>query len=235
MSALSPASCLSLLPIFLQLPDISVLCLDLLLSSFTLLSLQPHCFVLFSLSDQIIISSEAGQNVTLPCRAPNNSILVVEWNRADLDEYVLLYRDSHLYPDNQHASFKNRVELQDIELKDGNVSLILNNVTITDSGTYKCFVVMEIGDNNKSPIITVNLNITDPPGESEFRESFLTEQVLVIVSKICDSVLLLVHVSLKLPLRKLSVLDQGCRPLRTGVPPPWFTWTCMYDIVSVNL
>uniref|UniRef100_A0A669F3A4 Ig-like domain-containing protein n=1 Tax=Oreochromis niloticus TaxID=8128 RepID=A0A669F3A4_ORENI len=157
----------------------------------TLLSLQPHCFVSFSLSDQKIISSEAGQNVTLTCQAPNNSILVVEWKRANLDEYGLLYRDGRLYPANQHTSFKNRVELQDIELKHGDVSLILKNVMITDSGTYKCFVVMEIGNNNKSPIITINLNITDPPGESDFRESFLTEQVLVIVSKICDSVLLL--------------------------------------------
>ncbi|XP_025761731.1 uncharacterized protein LOC102079562 isoform X2 [Oreochromis niloticus] len=134
-------------------------------------------------ADQKIISSEAGQNVTLTCQAPNNSILVVEWKRANLDEYGLLYRDGRLYPANQHTSFKNRVELQDIELKHGDVSLILKNVMITDSGTYKCFVVMEIGNNNKSPIITINLNITDPPASDQqiFRQAGMSVNLTFLV------------------------------------------------------
>uniref|UniRef100_A0A669D7U0 Ig-like domain-containing protein n=1 Tax=Oreochromis niloticus TaxID=8128 RepID=A0A669D7U0_ORENI len=83
--------------------------------------------------------SESGQAVTLPCRAPNNNILVVEWSRTDLkSDYVFLYRDEQSDPEDQHPSFKNRVDLQDRQMKDGDVSLILNNVTINDVGTYKC-------------------------------------------------------------------------------------------------
>ncbi|KAM4537254.1 butyrophilin subfamily 1 member A1-like [Odontesthes bonariensis] len=94
--------------------------------------------------EQKIITAEPGQDVTLTCRAPNNNnipIVAVEWGRADLDkEYVLLYRDGHYDPHNQHPSFKNRVDLQDRQMKDGDVSLILRNVTTADRGTYECRV-----------------------------------------------------------------------------------------------
>ncbi|CAI5678456.1 unnamed protein product [Oreochromis niloticus] len=90
---------------------------------------------------QKYITAESGQDVTLTCRAPNNNIIVVKWSRADLgDEYVLLYRDEQFDPEGQHPSFKNRVDLQDRQMKDGDVSLILKDVTINDTGTYQCHV-----------------------------------------------------------------------------------------------
>ncbi|CAI5671525.1 unnamed protein product [Oreochromis niloticus] len=93
--------------------------------------------------DQKIITAVPGQDVTLTCRAPNSEIRVVEWSRADLgDKYVLLHWDGHFVPDNQHLSFKNRMDLQDRQMKDGDVSLILKDVTIDDAGTYECRVYM---------------------------------------------------------------------------------------------
>ncbi|XP_025760979.1 matrix remodeling-associated protein 8-like [Oreochromis niloticus] len=109
------------------------------------------------------ITAESGQDVTLTCRAPNNNILVVEWSRADLtDKYVLLYQDGRFYPDNQHPSFKNRVDLQDRQMKDGNVSLILKDVTINDAGTYECRVFVEETRSWKNSII-IYLTVVDPP------------------------------------------------------------------------
>ncbi|XP_063319632.1 CD226 antigen-like [Pelmatolapia mariae] len=110
------------------------------------------------------ITAESGQDVTLTCRAPNNNITAVKWIRADLgDENVLLYRDSHFVPANQHPSFKNRVDLQDKQMKDGDVSLILNNVNTADTGTYKCHVLMRETRSWKNSIIY--LTVFDPPDQ----------------------------------------------------------------------
>uniref|UniRef100_A0A3Q4GZ79 Ig-like domain-containing protein n=1 Tax=Neolamprologus brichardi TaxID=32507 RepID=A0A3Q4GZ79_NEOBR len=113
--------------------------------------------------DQKNITAESGQNVTLTCRAPSTINDLAEWSRADLgDEYVLLYRDGHIVQDNQHHSFKNRVDLQETLMKDGDVSLILNNVTTADTGTYECRVRL---DETWKLLSSIYLSVVDPPGE----------------------------------------------------------------------
>ncbi|XP_039464144.1 selection and upkeep of intraepithelial T-cells protein 7-like [Oreochromis aureus] len=125
-----------------------------------------HVFVS---ADQKNITAESGQDVTLTCRAPNNKIIVVQWNRTDLgDEHVLVYRDGHFLTDNQHPSFKNRVDLQDRQMKDGDVSLILKDVTINDTGTYECGVVLT-GTGHLKLINTTYLHV-DPPGQTGGQE-----------------------------------------------------------------
>uniref|UniRef100_A0A3Q0RX63 Ig-like domain-containing protein n=1 Tax=Amphilophus citrinellus TaxID=61819 RepID=A0A3Q0RX63_AMPCI len=98
------------------------------------------------LSLQETITAESGQEITLTCRAPinNNKIIVAEWSRAHLEtKYVVFYRNGKFAPAKQHPSFKNRVDLQDRQMKDGDVSVILKDVTTADEGTYECHVFME--------------------------------------------------------------------------------------------
>ncbi|MEQ2286744.1 hypothetical protein AMECASPLE_005514 [Ameca splendens] len=126
------------------------------------------------LNGQINIAAEPGQNITLPCGAPDNkAIIVVEWSRTDLEsEYVLRYRDEQFDPENQHLSFRNRVDLQDRQMKDGDVSLVLKNVTMDDRGTYECRVVQR-GTNRRKraalktrPISSIVLDVV-PSGHKD--------------------------------------------------------------------
>ncbi|XP_076737186.1 V-set domain-containing T-cell activation inhibitor 1-like [Maylandia zebra] len=118
--------------------------------------------------DKINITAKSGQDFTLTCRAPgkDNAITVVEWSRDDLGtEYVSLYRGRKFVPDHQHPSFKNRVDLQDRQMKDGDVSLILKDVTTTDAGIYECRVFSRGGNRRKranlktDPISIINLSV----------------------------------------------------------------------------
>ncbi|XP_039902741.1 putative butyrophilin subfamily 2 member A3 isoform X1 [Simochromis diagramma] len=121
-------------------------------------------FFVFVSADQKNITAESGQDVTLTCRAPNNNItiIVVKWSRADLgDKYVFVFRDGRCEPDDQHPSFKNRVDLQDRQMKDGDVSLILRNVTIDDTGTYECYVFQ----GGRMALINSTNLVVVPPGE----------------------------------------------------------------------
>uniref|UniRef100_A0A3B4TFX6 Ig-like domain-containing protein n=1 Tax=Seriola dumerili TaxID=41447 RepID=A0A3B4TFX6_SERDU len=108
------------------------------------LHLDPFnlCSVFFSLSVLVNKTAEPGATVILPCRAPSSTnIIVVEWSRPELGtEYVFMFRDRRSVPENQHPSFQNRVDLNDRQMKDGDVSMILKNVTSNDTGKYECRV-----------------------------------------------------------------------------------------------
>uniref|UniRef100_A0A3Q3A354 Ig-like domain-containing protein n=1 Tax=Kryptolebias marmoratus TaxID=37003 RepID=A0A3Q3A354_KRYMA len=114
---------------------------------------------------RIIITAVTGQTITLPCGAPENrTVIVVEWSRTDLgSDYVLRYRDEQFQTELQHPSFKDRVDLQDRQMKDGDVSLVLKNVTINDTGTYECRVVQR-GERERKLIRIIYLEVS-PPGE----------------------------------------------------------------------
>ncbi|CAG5965563.1 unnamed protein product [Menidia menidia] len=117
------------------------------------------------LGQTIYITAEAGQDsVTLPCRAEKErEILAVEWSRPDLGpDYVLLFRDGHFESDGQHPSFRNRVDLQDRWMKDGDASLILKDVKIKDTGTYECRVYQGGGLEFMS---FIHLEVSSPPVE----------------------------------------------------------------------
>uniref|UniRef100_A0A8C9XV08 Ig-like domain-containing protein n=1 Tax=Sander lucioperca TaxID=283035 RepID=A0A8C9XV08_SANLU len=129
---------------------------------------------------------DPGDDVILPCQADGSSIRAVEWTRPDLEpEYVLLYRDGHLDPTNQHPSFKDRVELVDRDLKDGDVSLTLKNVSRHDAGTYECRVA-SAGSKQDEDCSTITHLLTHMllffrPSSPGGREDLLAAAVLVVV------------------------------------------------------
>ncbi|XP_038586506.1 V-set domain-containing T-cell activation inhibitor 1-like isoform X2 [Micropterus salmoides] len=111
-------------------------------------------FILLSPAASDVVRVKPGDDVTLPCQAGDVFIRAVEWSRPDLEpDYVLFYRDGLSDPTHQHPSFKDRVQLVDRELKDGDVSLILKNVSSNDAGTYECRVHTAGGSRRKRAII----------------------------------------------------------------------------------
>uniref|UniRef100_A0A3Q2CXG1 Ig-like domain-containing protein n=1 Tax=Cyprinodon variegatus TaxID=28743 RepID=A0A3Q2CXG1_CYPVA len=106
------------------------------------------------------INATVGTTVSLPCKADEEKpVSILEWSRTDLrDKYVLVYKDEQFNPSSQHLSYKNRVDLQDRQMKDGNVSLVLKNVTTNDNGTYKCGVQYE-GSLDITPINSIHLYV----------------------------------------------------------------------------
>ncbi|CAI5660232.1 unnamed protein product [Oreochromis niloticus] len=131
-----------------------------------------HTGLLFCPVDLVNITAETGQNVNLSCRANNNNLVTfLEWSKNGLRKgYLLLYRDERFDLENQHPSFKNRVDLQDRQMKDGDVSLILKNVTLDDRGRYECRVETKINRRKRAnqdddPVIVISLNVV-PPGQT---------------------------------------------------------------------
>ncbi|MEQ2169549.1 hypothetical protein GOODEAATRI_026299 [Goodea atripinnis] len=117
-------------------------------------------------TDQSNITAESGQDIILPCRAPDSKpVIAVEWRRTDLgSEYVFLYRDDQISLEKQLLSYKNRVDLKETQMKDGDVSLALKNVTTDDRGTYECRFFQKETSTSKETILMINLDILPPPG-----------------------------------------------------------------------
>ncbi|XP_039892301.1 uncharacterized protein LOC120736330 isoform X3 [Simochromis diagramma] len=144
------------------------------MSSFWLwLILVFAIFIKSSSAGQINITAVLGENAILPCRVldGNKTINGLEWSKPELEtEYVLLYRDGHLDLFKQHPSFKDRVDLQDRQMKDGDMSLILKNVTTADAGIYAVRKIPETKRRKRAnlgsdPICIITLSV-DPPAQT---------------------------------------------------------------------
>ncbi|CAI5660427.1 unnamed protein product [Oreochromis niloticus] len=102
------------------------------------------CFINLTVtaSDHTDVKVRSGQDVTLQCRGPTDAdITALEWSRPELvsEGYVFFFQNQHSDENYQHESFKGRVELRDSSMKDGDVSIILRNISISDTGIYECF------------------------------------------------------------------------------------------------
>ncbi|KAG7218666.1 hypothetical protein INR49_019790 [Caranx melampygus] len=126
----------------------SHLTVSVLLLLFTCSSVEGQFQVIGSLQP---ILAAPGDEVVLPCRVePPMDVggLTVEWTKPDRppdpnDElskyrYVHLYRDTREVLDMKISSYEMRTALFIEDLRQGNASLKITNVTLEDNGRYKC-------------------------------------------------------------------------------------------------
>uniref|UniRef100_A0A3P9CAZ9 Ig-like domain-containing protein n=1 Tax=Maylandia zebra TaxID=106582 RepID=A0A3P9CAZ9_9CICH len=96
-----------------------------------------------------------GENAILECYGPSDATeIMLRWTKPDLqtDNYVIYLKDGHFQKDLQNDLFKGRVELKDSKwMTNGNFSVILQNVTLNDSGTYECYAAY-----NNQPVQILN-------------------------------------------------------------------------------
>ncbi|XP_033181596.1 V-set and immunoglobulin domain-containing protein 8-like [Mastacembelus armatus] len=155
-------------------------------------SLLSLCLLVCVSEGQRTITAEPGQNVTLPGRAPSSTkILALQWTRPDLDpDYVFFYRDGRFDRINQHPSFKERVELKDSQMKDGDVSVTLKDVTFTDTGTYECRVAQSQTKRRKrgvvesEPISIVHLRVSGGHGHVGLAVGLTVVGILLLVAAV---------------------------------------------------
>ncbi|XP_063757158.1 butyrophilin subfamily 3 member A2-like isoform X2 [Eleginops maclovinus] len=110
-----------------------------------LLLLTHHCRGQSQLigSPQPIVA-HLGSDIILACYlvpAVNVADLTLEWTRPDMDpRFVHVMRLGQEMVDKKHKLFEGRTSMFTDELKNGNISLKLSNVQLSDQGKYRCFI-----------------------------------------------------------------------------------------------
>ncbi|XP_063757338.1 butyrophilin subfamily 3 member A2-like [Eleginops maclovinus] len=67
--------------------------------------------------------------------------MTLEWTRPDLNpRFIHVMRSGQELVDKKHKTFEGRTSLFLDELKNGNISLKLSNVQLSDKGKYRCFI-----------------------------------------------------------------------------------------------
>uniref|UniRef100_A0A087XP03 Ig-like domain-containing protein n=1 Tax=Poecilia formosa TaxID=48698 RepID=A0A087XP03_POEFO len=135
-------------------------------SKTSLLIIMSVRFVLAVLGEQNL-SVGSGGSVTLSCSAADlTDPEAVIWSRTDLDSDVLSVRPGQKNSLIRHQSYQNRANLLDWQVKNGEASLVLDNVTTDDSGTYECRVQIKEKEMKRISTVSLQVSAAPPPGES---------------------------------------------------------------------
>ncbi|KAM5125045.1 V-set domain-containing T-cell activation inhibitor 1-like [Mantella aurantiaca] len=90
---------------------------------------------------------QIGDNVILPCTftPDTKQSSNVLWEKVGVTGNVYKYENGKVSLTDQNSVFKGRTSLFLTELTNGNASLKVNNVQLTDDGTYKCTITNSKG------------------------------------------------------------------------------------------
>uniref|UniRef100_A0A8C7FG80 Ig-like domain-containing protein n=1 Tax=Oncorhynchus kisutch TaxID=8019 RepID=A0A8C7FG80_ONCKI len=123
-------------------PTSAVWCFGILFISVSLITTGSSEVQVVGPPDRVV--ALAGDDVILPCfLKPSNSAedMAVEWTGLKLKtRNVHLYRQGRDSNEDQFPSYRGRTSMFHEELKNGIVSLKLTRVTLSDAGSYRCFI-----------------------------------------------------------------------------------------------
>lgn len=85
-----------------------------------------------------------GDDTILPCHlepATDAASMTLEWSRPDLKPTVVhVWHEGKVALADQNPSYKDRTTLFVEKLKQGDISLKLSKVELSDNGTYRCYL-----------------------------------------------------------------------------------------------
>uniref|UniRef100_A0A8C1YHL1 Ig-like domain-containing protein n=1 Tax=Cyprinus carpio TaxID=7962 RepID=A0A8C1YHL1_CYPCA len=87
--------------------------------------------------------AQLGGSIILPCSVETPlpvEELEVEWKRTDEEALVHLFQDGQDRPEAQYQSYKDRAHFFSEQIFKGNFSILLENITVADTGLYRCVV-----------------------------------------------------------------------------------------------
>ncbi|CDQ99020.1 unnamed protein product, partial [Oncorhynchus mykiss] len=124
-------------------PTSAVWCFGILFISVSLITTESSEVQVVGPADRVV--ALAGDDVILPCSLkPNVSAedMTVQWTRLNLKATAIvhLYHEGRVSYVDQHPSYRGRTSMFHEELENGNVSLKLTRVTLSDAGGYRCFI-----------------------------------------------------------------------------------------------
>ncbi|KAK1890591.1 Butyrophilin subfamily 3 member A2 [Dissostichus eleginoides] len=117
------------------------------------------------------VKAEPGEDVTLQCHTSTDAaITVLKWSRTELEHYVFFFRDNKPVEIFQHQRYHGRVKLNNQGMKNGDVSVLLKNVSSDDTGTYECEIITRSNNRRKRDlgdvrefVHSVHLSVSEGP------------------------------------------------------------------------
>uniref|UniRef100_A0AAZ1WXI9 Immunoglobulin V-set domain-containing protein n=1 Tax=Oreochromis aureus TaxID=47969 RepID=A0AAZ1WXI9_OREAU len=123
-----------------------------------------------------------------------------------------------LYKTYQHESFKGRVELEDPNMKSGKMSIILQNTTVNDTGTYECHISYQTDHSQRSEMKQETKLKVTPAGEVNKNSPILLSSILLVMSLLQVYIVMIINL-LNWFISKISISNNAKIHASIHFPP----------------